>query len=585
MDSKNDTRSYPFFAVRQGFEGALTGSSSREQALARLQAYPLEVALDLIGKLGSLLLFRSPDDPEFTAATVGGILGYKAPRVFAAIDRLRAEHARDGSNSSVAVFEHAQLLVAAKLSLRHLTLSPQGPLGTEQFGEALLMIGDLVGREIRLPKSADASDPAVLRAWVHYFALNGLFNVHEDRIHLLSRFYDLFFPPEEVGAGEFDIAAVLRSTTGFSPTDYWTVAFSFLAHWSSIQMDTVGTTPAFISRRTYFTENFTFTEAEVEHFFSVFSRPEQEFRAELSEFEEDLLWAGYYPLPLAATPLVVIGDNVYCPSPRLLLERMTDGLYHILLNGLVSAERNRFQVYCGKLFEDYARRLFVRVFSVVSKRKHGTFIGEDELAQALGGPASSGFCDALIVRDDSVILIECKAARLSLPRRSGLDAGGTIAKLHEIYVDGVHQIHKTIDAIRAGRLEALGLQAGKLRHYIPLVITLEHIPLRDVIHRALDESIALDPNFSLTGVSPWQTFHISELEAAEGAMLAGNPLMDFLREKAAHVRYSREGATNYCYAVGNSFATTFRSPYLEDKFRELSRAATIAYRQRAKERK
>jgi hypothetical protein len=584
MARKNGISTYPFLTVRQGFEGALTGTSTREQALARLQSYPLEVALDLISKLSSLLLFRSADDPEFTASAVNGIMGYKAPRVFAAVDRLRAQYLKDGSNCSVAVFEHAQLLVAAKLSLRYLTLSSKSPSGTEQFGEGLLMIGDLVGREIKLPKSADASNPTVLRAWVHYFALNGLFNVHEDRIHLLSRFYDLFFPPTPVGSGGVDIAAVLRATTGFSPTDYWTAAFSFLAHWSTIHPDTVGTTPSFISRTTYFTENFAYTDAEVEHFFRLFSRPEQEFRAELSDFDEELLWAGYYPLPLATTPLVAIGDKVFCPSPRLLLERMTDGLYHILLNGLAPVERNRFQIYCGELFQDYVRRLLVRVFSVVSKRKHGTFHGEDELARALRGPASSGFCDALIVRNDALILIECKAARLSLPRRSGLDPDGTIEKLREIYVDAVHQIYNTIEAIRAGRLTALGLQADTIRQYIPLVITLEHVPLRGLIHQALDESIRNNPDFSLAGVSPWQAFHISELEAAEGAMLAGSPLMDFLLRKAAHAVYSREGATNYCFALEDTFVTKLRSPYLEDKFRELSQAATLIHRGRAKDR-
>jgi hypothetical protein len=570
-----------FITVRQGFEGAFTGESSKQEVLARLSEFSLDTQLGFLSRISGLLLFRAPDDPEFTNAVVHGLFGHKAERLMNRVTKLRDAYAQEGSDSSVAVFEHAQLLVAAKLCLANVHPATVDGPSPVRFGEALLMIGDIVSREMPLPKSIDTSDPEVVQVWIHYLVLTGLFFAHENRIHLLTRYYDLYTADHSPGEA-LKLGVIFKAATGLSPEEYWAVAFALLAHWSTFDLNTAAAAPAFVSREHYFSENFEFSQAETNVFFGLFSRPADELRIELAKCGDAELWGGYYPLPLAMFPLVGVGDKLYCPSVRLLLERMTDGLYHTLLNAVDSDQRNRFQVYTGELFERYVNRLLVRIFSSARTMDQARFVNEDTLKAALGGADSAGFSDGLIIRGETVIVIECKATRLSLARRSGMDIPGTIGKLHEMFVDGIGQTYKTIEAIKSGRLSHIGIKPERYKRYIPLLVTLEHIPLRGVLYRAMDVEIQRATPRHYSEIQPWQTFHIGELEAAEGAMASGHSIIDFLERKVSNRDFCHEGATNYCFAVGDTFLTAYRSPYLEEKFRALSATTTNFFRSRAK---
>ena len=96
----------------------------------------------------------------------------------------------------------------------------------------------------------------------------------------------------------------------------------------------------------------------------------------------------YDLLPLARSPLIVIDDNVYCPYLRLLFDRMTSGLYHIILNAnagdspAAKEARSQFQGHLGTVYEEYVDRLFSR--AIGGKPPRGpVYIGPSELRNAI----------------------------------------------------------------------------------------------------------------------------------------------------------------------------------------------------------
>jgi hypothetical protein len=263
---------------------------------------------------------------------------------------------------------------------------------------------------------------------------------------------------------------------------------------------------------------------------------------------------------------------------------MTTGLYHLLLNALTTdAQRNTLNVHLGDVVEDYVRRLFERVFGSVPRHPQGVYLAEDQIQHALSAfyPRDTPpVCDGVILAKDAVILIEVKASRFSLAQRSDQDPDGYLDKLRRICLNALNQIDQTIGHIESGRLRSIGVDPNRIRRFFPLVVTLEPIAIFAPMYRYLSSLATMQPR---TALQPWQLFTIEELECAEGAMIAGKSLLDFLSKKTANQHSREESATNFSFETGDRFAFQRRSPYLEGVYRTLAEQTTAFFRGNARD--
>lgn len=562
-----------YIVVRQGFEGAFTGTSSEEAAEQRLRDIPLHNALDILGRISSLLLFRSPDDKVFIETVAKGVLGYKAERFLEAVSRQQTAMHAQGSSDTVAAFDNSVVLVCAKLVLSRLrpTLPPES-FPITRLGEALLMIGDITGKWTFSSESTDAQDPTVLADWAVFSVVNAFSQSHRDRLHLMARSFELFLDPPALlrkGIPQFDLRSIIQEITGLSVDEYWIVAFSLLAHSASITPTTAAKTPVVFNIDTYFSSNFSLSAADSRRFFQLFGRELDVLREELLQYSHEQLWSPYFPLPFAATPFVLVNGHAYCPCATLLLERMTDGLYYLLLDATLPGDRPKLQAFLGAVFEEYVNRVLARMFP--QTRRGVRLITGAMLDEALGDSRDQR-CDAIVLQDDRALLIETKASRLSLGRRAGLDRSGALLKLKEIYVDAVKQTHATIHAIESGRLAGLGVPPGTIKHYLPVVVTLEDIAMRRPLYLTLNASLGSAPE----GTAPWQALQVAELEAAEGGLEQGLDLLDLLFAKALHPFYRSETLTNYADAAYAPFMS-FRSHHLLSVYERLAKKAAAFF--------
>jgi hypothetical protein len=565
--------------TRLGFDGVLSGNSSLLEVHSRLAEYPLAQTLGALSQLSSAQQFVSVDNPDLNRRLVTHVFEYKAGRVLQALDAHAREAAAEGSD--VAVFDEAELIAAAKLALLTPTTGHVGPNRSPvRLGEALLMIGDLLSQET--PPS-DLTTPGALEWWTHYLVTNTMFYHRGDAVHDFARTYELYLTQHNTASGQQRIAqdfpALVKQATGLTAAEYWAIAFAFLAGWAFPSVDQALSKPGWIDVDTYFTSNFKFLPSLVERFFKLFSRSPEDLRLQI-----DPGALPFDPMPLAQYPLVQVSGKAYCPSVHLLRSKMTSGLYHLLLNALVTPrEKDIFHAHLGDVVNEYVQRLFERVYARVSARLQGRYFSEREIRTALastGEKMTLSFCDGIILDGDAAILIEVKASRFSLARRTGQDPVGFLEKLHEIFIDGLAQIEETIRHIDSGRLTALGLNPDRLRRILPLIVTLEPISMRAPVYQYISGKSPLRPSARL---EPWQHFTIPELECAEGAMLGGKSLRKFLTAKVADGYYRAESATNYSYSAGDRFAFQKRSPYLESIYTNLTEQARAFYRNHARD--
>lgn len=141
---------------------------------------------------------------------------------------------------------------------------------------------------------------------------------------------------------------------------------------------------------------------------------------------------------LTAYPLVALGNDLVCPAPHLLIDRVTStGLWYIAQGEL----KSKFTGPLGGTFETYVGDQW-RLLT------HAEVLPE---IRYLKGGSHAKSCDWFVITDSVVVLVEVKCARPSLSYRAGTEAG--VADLRERLSEAVGQLGRSAELIAAGHPE------------------------------------------------------------------------------------------------------------------------------------
>ncbi|CAA9370033.1 MAG: hypothetical protein AVDCRST_MAG68-5431 [uncultured Gemmatimonadetes bacterium] len=552
----------------------------------RLRRYSLGAVLDVLGRISAVLnrVGENAHGAELQLQLIQGVFGGRAADVLDALARFRAEQRAERVGGPMVLFHELQLINLAKVALLELPVSDEMDWESlADLGEALLMINDLTSGEVRAGVGLNSADPNTeegLRVWHQFLVVNGIFHKHPRQMNAIARAFDLYLTDKPHLAGHpsyVDVPSRIENLTGLSVDALWTALFGFLTYWSRIDPQTIGETPGFINTDTYFTAKLELSSGEVEKFFAVTAADASDLnRAVATAYSLSDLWP-YHFLPLAGQPIITIGERAYCPSVQLLFEKATSGLHHIFLDPhqTTKAERNRWFIYMGAVFEDYVDRVFRRAFPPMT----GRYLDATVLNRLVSGKS----CDGLINYGDAVILFETKAKLLSLAARTGLDWSEYENKLLDVFVGAAQQIDSTIHAIRRGALASEGVDPAIIRAYYPVIVTLEEFTMNRLVYDHIDSVLA--GTHALTGqvdVKPFQLITVSELELLEVALSHGRSFRDLLEEKvsAAHTRVA--SFTNFSISLHEDWVVNPANEYLGVRFHELGERMLAFVRSRAK---
>lgn len=526
--------------------------------VARLRPYGLEKVLATLGAISWRLSHPNGDDVLKPQADIVSLVFADHLRLDRDITawRSRIADSEFGAPLIIKVFHQLQVGTAAKIAL--LAVPPadpaNGPSSLQAFGEAMLMVNDLIDLHTRsheLPQGI--RERADLDRWVRYVVPNRLFHGGGNLQHAIARSHDLYLTdrPHLSGTpGYVNLPDLFERLTGVPPDLASVAMFGALAETQTDDLKELLTVDTFL-------EPLNLSPEEERAVFSLFAARADTLRKQLivdGLGPDDL--RVFDPLPLGETPVVVHDGKAYCPSVAFLHRKMTRGLFHIFLNRFEDRKASKaFLDYMGPVFEDYIDTLLRRVFPKESDR----YIGPD----FLDSPALTGSkkCDGVIVYQGSVVLIEAKATLLPLSVWTAGDVDALSAKIDDIIGDSAEQFDGTIRLIEDGYLRDAGVDPSHIEHYLPLVVTLETMPNDFMVYR-LAEVVLEHRKAKMV-----QWAEVGDIESLETLLLGGNSLCDILTARLEDRSYREEPLCNWLLGRYQS-AALGPNPYLQQKFDE-----------------
>ncbi|UCL90283.1 hypothetical protein [Pseudomonas sp. HS-18] len=208
--------------------------------------------------------------------------------------------------------------------------------------------------------------------------------------------------------------------------------------------------------------------------------------------------------PLRKTPMVILPNNpniAFCPIPRFLLERISDGLYYDI------TEVPGFENIYGSAYENYVGEI---ASELSSKR-----LVVEKLAPYKVGKSRKDGSDWAVSDSDAVLLVESKAKRLNLRAKYELDTTAVDEEMSKL-AKFIVQNYKNLLDIKSG-LTGYSVNGRKI---FPVIVTLTEWHLcnpnargvleQKVIQRLIDAAL---PEYLLTE-HPFTVMSIDEFETA-----------------------------------------------------------------------
>ena len=506
-------------------------------------------------------LFRHPDQvgPDFQACW----------------DRMKPK----GVTDPPLFFTEPQVVALAKIALLvcpHVTERSAASL--QPIGEALMMAADLIDREEAVALAPDLRPSASRDAWLRYLVMNGLFNASDNFGFAVARTHDLYFPggpgPDGVN-GSVDLRRRFEEITGLDPDFAWGMGIALLANWRTVDPQS-DRPPGPLSLEAYMSA-LNINDDEIGALKRLFAVDAGEAKATLRERGCGPGSLRPYDIePLDRSPLISLEGRLYCPSVRLMRWKLTTGLHHVFLQPSERndrARRDRYFEHAGRVFENYVEALLRRVFPGAARR----YVSAKELRQRI--PSGMKACDGVVLYGDTVLLLECKAPLLPYGVRAEGDLDVLRTKAANIFGKAAEQFDHTIMAIEDGCLGDL-VQPNLVTRYLPLVVTLDMLPVEPFFYRTIEEAIAKRNALKHRKVRALQVLSVSELELLEEYMVEGGSLAALLLERIENDTYRDSTMKNYLLAQGARRALR-PNRRLQRRFKEIGDRTMALMRARA----
>ena len=565
-----------WFQVRGTWHDVYGEEPSWEDVADRLSGFGLGQVLLVLGGVSAVLnsyeplqgqrhviraLFRYPDE-------VGrDFQGY--------VDRRKGKGAAD----QVWFFTEQQVVAVAKIALLvcpHVTERSSDSF--DPIGEALIMAADLIDREDDLADAADLRSPASRDAWLRFIVMNGLFNASDHLEESLARTHDLYLLDNRGSHADgdaVDLRARFEEITALDPEFAWGMGLALLANWRTVDPKS-DRPPGPLSLEAY-GRALDISPDKMNALTRLYAVAAGEAKATLlaQGCGPDSL-RPYEIEPLDRSPLISLEGRLYCPSVRLLRWKITTGLHHVFLQPSErndKARRDEYLTFAGQRFEDYVETLLHRVFPGEARR----YLDEKTLRTRI--PKWMQACDGVVLYGDTILLLEFKATLLPY----GVRAEGNLKELRKkvAYIFGktAEQFDSTIAAIENGHLGDL-TKPNTVVRYLPLVVTLDMIPVEPFFHRTIEEALAKRNALSHAKARPLQVLAVSELELLEEYMAEGGSLADLLLERIENGTYRDSTMKNYLLAKGMRHVLR-PNRRLRERFKELGTRMMARIKERA----
>ncbi len=541
-----------------GYQDIFGAPASIEGITKRLQHHSLEFVISTVARASAVLNYSATHDDSAAGQSmlIRRLFAKTHLEVKASVDRLVAQQ-----GTQFALFHERQLLNLAKIAFLTMPVAEMQAheAADDAIGEALLMVGELIDRGV----DQDEEGAEFRKKLELYAFANTLFNQRPNVVNGLARGHDFYLqrnPRVYNPASDPDLPALIKEQTGVEPDLLWAILFLFFGYYFGLSPVEIDQGKHVLSYQKFLRISG-IAEDESNRLFALTTVEATEMQSAVKEAFglSDLRF--YDVLPFAVYPMVRFADRVYCLSVPLLRNAAGPGLQYRFLDRKTFTHQGteRFLDYRGRVFEDHVSQVLSRIFG----QRH---ISEAEILARAGGRPS---CDHLVTYGHAVVLFECKAAIVPHGARIGMDWDNYDVFLRRAFVRAADQLLETILAIKNGAFRDLGLDAGVIETYYPMVATFE-LPLNQLTYQVLfTQRLLSHPILSEKSTAPIQAIDIDELEMLEVAAGAGRSLLDLLITKVSKNEFVGTSFNNVWFLAGESFAGQ-HNPHWQQRYHELT---------------
>ncbi len=290
------------------------------------------------------------------------------------------------------------------------------------------------------------------------------------------------------------------------------------------------------------------TPDKIEAFLKVAATDFPTFRQLCLEEEKKAPGAGKWVFnPLISRPVVILQDGRYCvPIPRLLIHRITKGIYYDLLEAFHNSDHNPFPDWFGHAFEEYGGIILRKALD------QSTVFAEP----AYGSPVRHG-PDWTILGQTTGLAMEFRSSRLPKMIRTTTERDEVTSRVRQGLAQTAGRLPGKIKDILDG---SAGLPASGTNEVVPAIVTLEEwypeALTTELIRQELDGE-GNDPG-------RFQLMSIGELEWLLTWAQHESPAV-VLRDKLADPALDDLSIGQYLHKRANGLGLSFPRRILKDK--------------------
>lgn len=581
--------------MQLGYSDIYQRVPDEKEILSKLSKIKLEHSIRIVSWC-SYWLHQGAHDIQIQDGMLKALFGDNSKRIAAVLNTRIKKYPK----SNPVLFSENQLLFFLRLACRY---CPEDITHSEttHIGDVLLAVTDYIQPSMDLLNA----HPPNIDNWLRYLVPQYLLGCGDRDLHPMARFYDILFSDKRNDGTEYviNIGKSCQLITGFSPMDYWAAMFWI---WAGVNPEQ-GTSHmqnsvcANAINKDHFLSNYGLTQDEVAHILEYVTDDIGTFKR-TAALTGDIKDANPFDLLcFAQKPMVIIGNQAVCISYKLLYEKLWKAQYHIFLSpifpeafvaNLASVDnrggsfatpkefRRAYLDEKGDRFEDYIERLLLRIYpgsEYVTNRYVQSREMDGWCKQISRLDCLKKHCDGVINYGDRLILVEIKSHSFPNEAYKG-DIDKIKRVLKDVIQDSAGQIQATIQMIEEGLLKPFGYDPAIIKEYIPVVITLEHIPQSFILADFYAALIRDKLSHPKAGVM--QIIGVDEMEVIE--ILSGsNTMVEIIKNKMAAKPV--ESYRNYWYLTGTGSSEV--NQYLGTIYERLTRNTTelLIKRKRLKE--
>ncbi|MGV6938631.1 hypothetical protein ACWA2B_24885 [Paenibacillus sp. CMM36] len=357
---------------------------------------------------------------------------------------------------------------------------------------------------------------------------NGVFNRWANGLSIIQRSVECYLKlskqKEKFPTGEFlDISKLFMEATGLELNSFLKFLTALVATYDlNSTADELAWTNKLFSHIDHYMKSIEYDVEETEKLFGLISGRIEDFR-QSHQNSLNKRWDFSF---FRNKPIIRTKDVFYPLDRKLLIDKVWDGLFWMILDHIDDSIKNKFRVFFGRLFETYCTELILSI----EEKIRGKVIPEFEYLPGQKSP------DLFLSYGKDLIVIDFKAKRFQMNDtlvRGNIE--GYKKDLTGIFITPAEKIYKHLK--KFSLLKECRIDIAKYNRIHCIIVSQGSLVGLSEIYREMDDLIREKGFYDELPVRTWNLLSIDEYEVLVGLLEKGKNLPNLLLRKASSEKY------------------------------------------------